>query len=335
MTKMVFTSAEFGYLFFLVIVIATLYILLYRYRENMTERYVGSQNLQSMRLRRSRRFFWLYVVSLVLTAILAVTALMQPLEMEPKLVREEIDEVALVLDVSASMGVTDAHGGASRFLRAKEIMEAIVEHLNGSNVSLYIFAGNTENIVPATMDSLYLSMVLDSVAINDTRIAGTNFLALLQFMKDKYLDSTTKKRVQVVLLTDGEDTTIIDLTAQEKKSKENALCNSVQPFSKEGIHWNVIGMGTAQGSIVPQLSVVSALHQNFLEEFAAAGKGKCYFDSKRSLSDITDELVMEIAYRPHEEEKMIPQHELFYYPLFLAVLFLMTALLLPERVLDV
>lgn len=86
-------------------------------------------------------------------------------------VRRKAHDVVFLLDVSASMGVKDGRLSRSRLDYAKELIDEIVARLHGETVSLYTFTSKVAQVVPGTMDYLYLRMLLRDVEVNSTGVA--------------------------------------------------------------------------------------------------------------------------------------------------------------------
>lgn len=212
----------------------------------------------------------------------------------------KIDEVAFILDLSASMGAKDASGDAERLVRAKEIISSLIEDLGGINASLTGFAGNTQTIVPDTLDYLYFRILMDSSSPNEMADAGTNLLAMVDAVKAKYVNSPYRKSVRVVLLTDGEDTGFLDMNASSQKQAEGVLLEHVAATVSDALRWDVIALGTDVGSEVPGVlysgvPVVSQMKRSLLENVAKTGQGHFYAETDVSLIEICDDLLANIA----------------------------------------
>lgn len=343
MNTITYSSSDAGLLVVLCVPIILLYIALWRFYQKKIQQFVKRENVPSVVQERSAKFFWLYALSLAASFALACMALMQP-ELQEELHEKQarfgrVDEIVFLLDDSASMGATDTQSGASRFSRAQEIIDSLLQRMGGVAISVYAFGGNTENIVPATLGFLSARLLLHSWGVNETEIPGTNFSELFSSMQKKYVGVTSGKKVKFVLLSDGEDTTILDASNDEKKAKEAELINQLEPFSKEEMPWYVVGIGTSVGFVIPHFSpsghaVTTYMHPEFLQAMSATSKGgRCYFDSDINLSELTDDLATELIYQKNAMMRTTEKKgQLFYYPLIGSILFLLTALTLRDRV---
>lgn len=211
-----------------------------------------------------------------------------------------IDEVAFVLDLSASMMAKDTSGGQERLLRAKEIISSLIEDLGGINTSLIGFAGNTQTIVPDTLDYLYFRILMDSSIPNETGEAGTNLLAMVDAVKAKYVNSPYRKTVRVVLLTDGEDTGFLDMNEAGQKQAEDVILEHLAETVSETLQWEVVGLGTDAGAEVPGVlfngaPVLSQMKRSLLKSMAKTGQGHFYAETDVPLTEICDDLLANIA----------------------------------------
>ncbi|MDB6081939.1 MAG: putative rane protein [Chlamydiia bacterium] len=337
MNDVIYTASGWGFLSVLSFVILLLYWLLWDFSKRKAARLASSENLKIILRGRSSQLFWLKALSLAFSFALAIMALMQPewheVVVGKAALYDSVDEVVFLLDDSASMSARDTSEKNSRFLRAQEIINGVCERLGGVSVSLYAFAGNTENVIPSTMDLLSFRILMQALQVDETETAGTDFSQLFKTMKAAYLDRAEHKRIKFVLLTDGEDTSLLSLSHELQKAKEKVIYDEVALFKKKGMGWYIVGMGTSQGGQIPGLKVVTKMQPDFLEAIAKSCHGKCYFDTDKNsnLSTLADDLVMELVYQKGGARDSSEKVSLFYYPLLGAILFLLTALFLPER----
>ncbi len=355
--QVVYTQPSYSLLFIVVGVIILLYFSLWRYRKKIQERFGAVEIINKIAPLRNETFFWLRLLCIAQCFFFGTLALMQPVlhlpqektaadegEGKTALLQESYDEVVFMVDVSSSMSAQDGGDHNARLSRAKEIVEAVVEHLGGVNISLYGFAGTAENEVPQTMDYLYFRILLEGLRLNDTHVAGTNFSALIDEMQKKYLKTKVQKKTRCILLTDGEDTTIIDFGAQEKRKAEMLLAERLADFKKAGIIWDVVGLGSGSPSVIPGIvhesnPVYSTMQTEFIKMLAIGAGGHYYFDNSLSLARIVDGLIANttrIEKGSQEDSKEgEPVAPLVGYPLFAAFLFLALAIIFPERIKDV
>jgi len=276
--------------------------------------------------KRSPALFWARTLSLGMAFLFASLAAMQPHRLPsngvspPKF--EEVDEIAFIVDVSASMGVADTSVKERRLDRAKEVINDVVENLGGVPISLSCFAGNLETVVPATLDWLSFRDVLAAVAIDDTLVLGTNFFALFESLEKNILQGSREKKVHCILFSDGEDTL---------GAKKEAVLEKVARFPKRGSRIDVVGLGSALGGTVPGLPVVSKLDRNFLESLAHAGGGTCFFEGEMNLPSLIEGLVSSSLFQREKTGQTKNGESLVAYPLVCALIFLLAFLFIPAR----
>lgn len=298
------------YLLFVALLLVLLYELLAKYKKKRLQSYVNPTNLPQAVHRRNWLAFYVRVVCIVSSWIMLVMALLHPTsgpEAEEMRMaksqeggaafRPDVDEIAFVLDVSASMGVKDTSVWSGRLARSKEIIESLLDNLGGIQISLNLFGENTVNEVPDTLDYLFFRILLDSVGINENVAPGTNLLAMSDAIKKKINDSPFNKKVLVVLLTDGEDTGFLDLPPSGLQAAETALYEKMR---LSNARWDVIGVGSTEGGVVPGVTfegkaVTSRLQDARLEQMAKSGQGHYYAESQVPFTTIVDNILADIA----------------------------------------
>lgn len=298
------------YLLLLAILLVLLYSQLARYKKRRSAEYVSSKNLPGTVYRRSWLAYYARVVCIVTSWILIVMALMRPAETPESAASRamntlstgeaaqiNIDEIVIVLDVSSSMAVKDSSNGSSRLARSKEIIKSLLDNLGGIQVSLILFGENAINEVPDTLDYLFFRILLDSVGINENVTPGTNLLAMSDQIRKKVVGSPFSKKSLVLLFSDGEDTGFLGLPPAELNSAQAALYNKM---NLPNTRWDIIGMGSKEGGIVPGVTfegkaVTSHLYASRLEEMAHSGQGHYYGELELPFTQIVDNILADIA----------------------------------------
>jgi len=317
-----YSSPGFASLLFVLPPLVLLLLFLALWRRRIWQRY-GAPGLLSMLLSPlSNKSFWLRAFFLCGAWIFAVVALMgpegegrylTPPKKEASVLRMRPHQVLFLLDNSASMGVADESGAATRLERAKEIVEETVKRLRGETVSLYGFTSEPDRFIPETMDSLYFRLRLREIGINEGGAAGTDIAAAL-----KEALRGASKETTVVLLSDGGE-------------EEVAL-------DPEALRLYAVGLGTEEGGEVPEFGVRTSLNERPLRELANRGGGKYYSSERLSVLEIAEDLSREIrrksavvAERGEEGEERLVYKAYYYYPLGLAILSLLSALFIQGR----
>ena len=356
------------YLLVLVIILFALFWRLYIYRKTTLENFAESKILKDILIPRSQTNYWTKVIAVCAAWTLATLALMQPTgnghyplkemaagETKTKgseneaIVRRKAHDVIFLVDASASMEVGDTRTKESRLDFAKEIIDEIISRLTGESVVLDAFTSDTTQLSPLTMDYLFVRLMLRQLQINEGEIAGTNLVEAIADMKDFYFPTITPKLKTLILLTDGGDTQLEELTAPERENQINTILNLANDAKENQLRIFTIGMGTQKGSEVPGVlyegkPVVSSLDDDLLKKLSAKGRGEYYFANDWTAMELAVNIISKMGEEgsPLEEYKVqLPSgisrgdedllFDLFFqYPLALALIFLSVALIFPD-----
>lgn len=269
--------------------------------------------------------------------------------------RRKAHELIFLLDTSASMAVKDTRTGVSRLDYAKEVIDELVSELDGQSAAIYAFTSQVTTVVPSTVDYLYLRLALKFVGINEGDVAGTDLVEALEFVRRRHFKANKEKLLTLVLLTDGGDTRLESLEGEAYTREQRAIVSRVKGAEALNLRVYTVGIGSEQGAVVPGVSfqgqpVRSSLDEDLLDQLASEGRGRYYFANRSSTlgvaQGIHSELEQDSAFVETEEESALlgkvkrtqelgSERELLYdlyfqYPLFLAFIFVVFALMLPE-----
>lgn len=182
-------------------------------------------------------------------------------------------DIALAIDVSASMSATDIQ--PSRIERAREVVDRIAEALPSARIVLVLFADWPYTLVPPTDDPAvvrYFAHSLSAELVLD-RDQGTSFSSAFAQARAA-LDSRPRPgaRRAILVLSDG--------GAHEDLA---TILDAATTAAAEGVPLWTAGLGTTSGVPLttetgPVLDrvgrpVVAALDEALLREIAAAGNG--------------------------------------------------------------
>ncbi|CRX38923.1 vWA domain-containing protein [Estrella lausannensis] len=152
-------------------------------------------------------------------------------------------EVIFFIDVSSSMLVDDMRLKKRRLDTAKEIADEVIKGLRGETVSVFVFSSEVEKQVPPTVDYLYARLIIRALKGNDVAAEGTDLAKTLRQLSEDLSHLKKGKMATVIFMTDGEDT-------------EGAFGSSLPPVPKDkmpGVDFIVVGLGTSEGGIVPDV----------------------------------------------------------------------------------
>jgi len=266
-----FENPEYLYLFIAMPFLVALYIYLNIRKRNDVKKLGVLSTVKKMMpelsLKRSYLKFWLIFAALC-TGIIMIARPQFGTKVEN--VGKEGIELVIAIGVSNSLLARDV--SPDRLSRAKQILSRIIDVRKNDKVALIVFAGEAYVQMPLTSDTqsakLFLNTIDPSlVPVQGTAIAEAITLGVSSFSGDQDVDKA------MILITDGED--------HEGNANEAA-----RQASDAGIMINVIGIGSVEGTPVPESEysnnyrtdsggqvVVSRLNEQMAQEIAQNGKG--------------------------------------------------------------
>ncbi|MBD3335796.1 MAG: VWA domain-containing protein, partial [Candidatus Eisenbacteria bacterium] len=181
-------------------------------------------------------------------------------------------DVAILLDVSASMLAEDLPGG--RLAYARRTLKGLLEEMDGDRIGLVAFAGEAYVQCPLTLDRSALHIFLDAVGTDVVGQAGTALAQAIRRGLDVVGERRDRTRV-LLLMTDAED-------------HGGEIEEALEEARHAGVHIVAVGLGTAAGEPIPVPQtggdvaykrdaegrvVMSRLHEALLRDLAAATGG--------------------------------------------------------------
>ena len=148
-------------------------------------------------------------------------------------------DIALVLDVSASMLATD-DGGASRLDRMKADVRRLLATTPGARVALLVVAGRSYVLTPLTSDHDALSLFLDGLDPGMVSQGGTALAAGLA------------QATQLLgVSADGSDRALVLMSDGETWDDEGEIAASAQAARDARLAVVTVGYGSAVGATIP------------------------------------------------------------------------------------
>lgn len=300
-------SIQFSYSYLLYLIAFVPLLLFYRYKLLIAQsiRYAPIQHTAPQK-RFSSIYILLIVEGFLLVSSIFVSA--NPYKANyQNLIHETGVDIALVLDVSASMQAADFEPNRLEYM--KKVCKNFIERSTAHRIGIFIFAQETFTQTPLTFDHKTLLELVDGISYNviDHSIGGGTAIGdALLWATESLLKSRVEKRDQaIILLTDGENTHGIDpeLAAKYLHSKN--------------IYLFIIGMAGAKPIpvfvngkpfITPSGNqLITSLDDKSLEKIAKAGNG-LYFRAKteNGLNQIFKEISF-MSKTPLENEKIYTQ----------------------------
>lgn len=210
--------------------------------------------------------FILFVIAFIF-CVFAVAGLVTP-DGSQKINRKGTD-MMIALDVSKSMLAQDIK--PSRLERAKQLISKIIDNSPDDRIGLVIFAGRAYLQMPLTVDHEAAKMYLSTASPDNVPTQGTVIADALRMCEASF-NPNDKTFKSVLLISDGED-------------HDNDAIKVTKKLAKEGIMVNTVGIGSPDGSPIPDpqtgqflkddkgQTVISKLNQSELSDIAKAGDG--------------------------------------------------------------
>jgi len=258
-----------------------------------------------------------------------------------------VHNVILLMDVSNSMSVADTVDQRSRLERAKEIAENLVAQLQGTTYSAYGLTSVLTPLVPQTMDTLFLRLIIRGLDNNSGEAGGTLFLPVLKELSKQDEIVTPGVNDSLVIFSDGGDNTIEKANAETKPKLTQQILNAIPDELLSNIKIYTVGLGSNQPEPIPGVKfegheVLSKLDPSLLEALANKGHGQ-YINGNSDTSwnvathladQITEDMqnedkiqLTQSRYRPSEIGKLTSDRY-FQVPLGLALLLLPLVLII-------
>jgi len=240
---------------------------------------------------------------------------------QPDKVQEDVRagiDVMLALDVSNSMLATDV--APSRLLRAKALLNKLIDQLPNDRIGLVLFAGKAYIQMPLTTDHSAAKMFVAAASPGVISAQGTAIGEALQRSTLAFGESERFKTV--VLLTDGET------------HDENAL-EQAKDLAAKGIMINTVGIGSPAGGTIYDTAtnaprrdatgnvIISRLNEPLLQQLSTTTNG--LYRNLDNTDRTANELVQQLS---QVEKKALGDTSMFTYRTFYMWLALPMLLLL-------
>jgi Ca-activated chloride channel family protein len=266
-----FANPEFLYLFFVLPVFVIGFILLNIAKRKSVEKLgilaLVKKMMPELSLKRSYMKFWITMVIIGF----GIVVLARP-QFGTKV--EKVDkkgiELVVAIDVSNSMLAEDIK--PNRLAKAKQMLTRIIDERKNDKVAIVVFADEAFIQLPLTPDNQSAKLFLETINPNLVPVQGTAIGSAIDMGMSCFSNDTDIDRA-IVLITDGE-------------SHEGNAEEAASRAADKGVHVNVVGIGTAEGSMIPVSEgstnvkrdmqgqpVVTKLNEEMCRQIAKAGQG--------------------------------------------------------------
>ena len=239
-------------------------------------------------------------------------------------------DIVVAIDTSRSMLAQDI--APNRLARAKLATLDLMRLAKTDRLGLVAFAGSAFLQCPLTIDETSFRQSLDALDVNIIPQGGTALAEAIETALTAFKDENNYK--VLVVLTDGED-------------HDSGAVEAAERAAKAGMRIFTIGIGTAEGELVPikvdkgqadhvrdeQGNVVkSRLNEALLQQIASATEGGFYLPLRGAKPM---EMLYERGLAPlpktEGKEKLVRRyHERYHWPLALAIALLAFEVVWPE-----
>jgi Ca-activated chloride channel homolog len=240
-------------------------------------------------------------------------------------------DIIVAIDSSRSMATKDVR--PDRLERAKLAALDLMSLAKSDRVGLVTFAGTAFLQCPLTFDDSAFSQSVRAVSTNIIPMGGTAFGETIEVALDAFKDEGDNYKI-LVIFTDGEN-------------HEPGALEAAQKAADDGMRIFTVGVGSPQGGMIEvgqrggqiaflkdnQGNVVkSRLNEELLQQIATTANG--FYLNLSGAAAIETLYVRGLAPLPKSEisSRLVRRFfERFYWPLCLAIVFLMIEMFIPDQ----
>jgi Ca-activated chloride channel family protein len=271
-----FANSSFLYLFLLLPFLIILYIIVRRVQNNAIKKFSEEQFLSVlMPLRSKVRNLIKFVLFLLILSCLIVALARPQFGSKLEQVKRKGIEIIIALDVSRSMMAEDIK--PNRLERAKQAITSLINRMSQDKIGIIVFAGDAYTQLPITSDFISAKIFLSNINTEIVSKQGTAIASAIDLGVKSFTQDAEPSKV-IIIISDGEN-------------HEGDAIQAAQNAASKGIKVYTIGMGSLQGSPVPNSSgqfrsgflkdrqgnvVISRMDPTMLSKIAAAGDGEFY-----------------------------------------------------------
>ncbi len=327
-----FAQPQMFWLLLGILVLAVFYILAFRRKHKMLERFGNIALIEKMTKTTSAGRQYLKAFLIISAYFFIVLALARPQwGMELDLVSRKGVDIIVAIDVSKSMMAEDIK--PNRLRRAKYELGHLIDKLKGDRIGIVAFSGDAFLQCPLTMDYGAAKMFLDFVEVGTIPVGGTSLAKAIKVARTA-LFSKSKKYKVIVLITDGED-----YGGQVMQEVNNA--------TDEGVVIYTLGIGSESGVPIPLRNergeitykkdkdgnvVMTKLNPYILEKISAATKGKFYQSKTGSLElDRIYKSIRKMEKRKFKSKQFSRFKDRYQWPLSIALLLVIVEFFINDR----
>ncbi len=310
-----FNNIEF--LWLLALLLPLIYLL--KSQKSDLESIFSKEVLKKIKLKNSSLSKRTRDIFLIIAMALTIISLARPQidngEIE---VKSSFINIVTAIDMSKSMFANDVYPNRFEFAKKKFINS--LEYFKKSKIALIGFASKTFLISPLTQDFHSLKFLVKNLNLDYLSLKGTDIMVALESANNLFGDE--EKKI-LLIFTDGGD--------QKEFKKEIA-------YAKEhNIVVYIYNIGTDKGGVIKDKNsvlkdkngdIVVVKRTDNIKKLAMATGGAYmrYSLANNDIKLLADTIQKSYIDRKEESSTIKDRRELFYYPLFLAILSIFVAL---------
>lgn len=263
---------------------------------------------------------WFFIAALT-CMVLALSRPIILMEAKEGLQSSQMGYLAISLDVSKSMLATDVY--PNRLLFSKVAIEQMITRFDNFQIALNAFSRDCFLVAPFSEDKATLEFFLKHLNQNSMTSEGSSILSALSCAKKSY-DAFPQIKRDILIVTDGADGQEVD--------------EAIELAQKENLRVHLYLVGTTNGATIKdeageilkdnQGNIVITKRNDDLEKLSRT-TGGVYVATTGGSLDIAwlcEQIALKVQKNEVQKNSYDNARELFYYPLFLAVVLLFLAL---------
>jgi Ca-activated chloride channel family protein len=257
--------------------------------------------------------------------LLTIIALARPaIEKENIKIKGKKIDMLIAIDISKSMLATDIYPNRLEF--AKQKIYDFIESFKEANIGVIAFSSEGFLVSPMTQDSSTLKYLIKNLSLDSLSSSGTDLT--IPILKAKSFLKESKQKIVIIFTDGGDNESFEDELKLANEADEHIYIYATATNIGSPITENGVSVKDKDGNIV-----ITKLNQNI--KTLALESGGAYIVG--GLKDESIKLLVEDIKKKfqmsHTKSREIKEYkELFYYPLGLAVMFMLFAFSsLPRR----
>ena len=257
-------------------------------------------------------------ILLFIALIMMILALARPVKEKGEVaIKSKSIDMMVALDISKSMMAGDIY--PNRLAFAKQRFIKFVDSFKEANIGIIAFSSEGFLVSPMTQDSSTLKYLVNNLSLDSMTLKGTNLLIPIE--KGNAFLKESKEKI-IIIFTDGGDN--VDFSKEIQRAKEYG----------ESIY--IYAVATPEGGTIEENGemlkdkegnmVITKLNEGI--KTLAFESGGAYIVGNHnddSIALMVADIKKKFKMRDSKEKRVKEYKELFYYPLSLALLFMLFA----------